>query len=159
VIHKLAAVLAIAALTLAACGGDDAGVAPDEPTSAPTAVPEPTDAATSPAGDGSTATDTSGMAARLVVPEAGTTDARPSAYDHVEVSGTTATVFYYAGVEPCSVLDRVEVDEGADQVVITLFIGSKAGPETSCIAIAEYLAVQVELSTELGGRQIVDGAV
>ncbi|MBW3663097.1 MAG: hypothetical protein KY469_08360 [Actinobacteria bacterium] len=156
--RKLAAVLAVAAIALASCGGDVANDVVDEPTPAPTAVPAPTDRDAPPTGNGETVTDTNGMAARLVKPEGGTTDARPSTYDHVEVSDRSATVFYYAGVEPCSVLDRVEVEEGADQVVITLFIGSKAGPETACIALAEYKAVQVELDRELGDRQIVDGA-
>lgn len=169
-ITKLAALLALPALVLAACGGDDVnlGDGADTPVDTVTDAPGPDEPVTGApgdpgqepaAGDGAqVVTDANGMDAKLVTPAGDTQNPQPSAYDHVEVDGTTATVFFYTGVEPCSVVDRVEVDESGEDVVITVFVGSQADAATSCIALAEYKAAQVTLTSELGDRQVVDGA-
>ena len=62
--------------------------------------------------------------AKLVEPTPGMADVRSHIFDHAFVNddGTSVTVFFWSGVEPCYVLDRVDVDEGPDAVTITLFM-------------------------------------
>ena len=99
--------------------------------------------------------------AQLVEPTPGMADVRPHIFDHVVVSddGTRVTVFFWSGVEPCYVLDHVDVDEGPDAITITLFEGydSSAG-DVACIEIALLKKVVVELDAPAGDRRIVDGA-
>jgi hypothetical protein len=80
----------------------------------------------------------------------------------VEVAndGRTLTVYFTIGVEPCYVLNRVEVRERPDAVVITLYQGTGL-PEAegvACIEIAVLKHVVVELARPLGDRRVVDGA-
>ena len=66
---------------------------------------------------------------------------------------------FWGGVEPCFVLDRVEVEETADTVTVTLRAGSDpARPGVACIEIALWMSVEVRLAAPLGGRVIRDGA-
>lgn len=68
-------------------------------------------------------------------------------------------VDYWSGIEPCYVLDHIEVAEGDDSVTITLFEGSDpAAGDAICIEIGVFKRVLVTLDAPLGDRRIVDGA-
>jgi hypothetical protein len=99
--------------------------------------------------------------AQLVEPTPGMADVRSHMFDHTVVSddGSTVTVFFWSGVEPCYVLDHVDVDEGPDTVTITLFEGhdTSAG-DVACIEIALLKKVVVQLDEPIADRSIVDGA-
>lgn len=72
---------------------------------------------------------------------------------------TVVIVDYWSGIEPCYVLDHVEVVETEDSVTITLFEGSDpAADAVACIEIGVFKRVYVTLDSPLGDRQIVDGA-
>jgi hypothetical protein len=73
--------------------------------------------------------------------------------------GSTLRVIFWSGVEPCSVLDHVEVQETARNVTITLYEGSdpEAG-DVACIEIAMKKAVDVTLQAPLEKRAVIDGA-
>lgn len=88
--------------------------------------------------------------------------ARPMTWERVRAKGSDDRTFlflYWSGVEPCNVLDRVEVDEGADEVVVTIFEGT-AGDQQNvvCIEIGVHKAVEITLEEPLGDRELVDGA-
>jgi hypothetical protein len=99
--------------------------------------------------------------AQLVEPTPGMADVRSHIFDRVVVNddGSRVTVFFWSGVEPCYVLDHVDVDEGPDTVTITLFEGhdTSAG-DVACIDIALLKKVVVPLDAPVGDRRIVDGA-
>jgi hypothetical protein len=88
-------------------------------------------------------------------------DVRRHLFDHAVVNddGTSITVFFWSGVEPCYVLDHVDVEYGAGAITITLFEGHDASAgDVACIEIALLKKVVVELDEPTGGRPIVDGA-
>ena len=94
-----------------------------------------------PAGDG----------ALRVEPEPGIVDARPHAWDHIDVSadGRTLTVYYYGGVQDCYGLGEVRVDTG-DGLSITVFEGPRpAARDMACIEIAVLKAATVTLDEPL----------
>jgi hypothetical protein len=135
----------VAGTTLSACSLFTVS-SPEPPV---TAAPQP---APAPGGDGG----------GRVVPQPGATvDPHPIPFDRVEVvDDDTLEVFFFKGVEPCSVIDRVDVVEDADSVEITVFegTGKAAGPDVACIAIAVEASVLVDLGSPLGERDVVDGA-
>jgi hypothetical protein len=99
--------------------------------------------------------------AQLVEPTPGMSGVRPRAFDEAVVAadGSSVTVFFWSGVEPCYVLDHVEVGYGADAVTITLFEGHDASAgDVACIEIALLKKVVVQLDEPVGDRRIVDGA-
>ncbi len=99
--------------------------------------------------------------AQKVEPRPGMSGVNPTAFDKVIVGddGRTLTIIFYSGVEPCYVLDRVEVDEGTDAITITLFQGHDASAgDVACIDIALLKKVVVQLDEQVGDRRIVDGA-
>ncbi|HEX6400837.1 MAG TPA: hypothetical protein VF108_10280, partial [Actinomycetota bacterium] len=96
-----------------------------------------------------------------VEPTPGMADVRPHIFDHVSVNddGSSVTVFFWSGVEPCYVLDHVDVAEGPDAITITLFEGRDASAsDVACIEIALLKKVVVPLDAPVGDRRIVDGA-
>jgi hypothetical protein len=97
---------------------------------------------------------------RLVVPEPGMDDVRPIRWQSVRsVDARTLMIRFTSGVEPCYVLDHVDVEYGREHVAVTLFEGHDPGAgDVACIEIAELKRVRVELSEPLGNRRIVDGA-
>jgi hypothetical protein len=161
-------------VTLAACGdprviGARGSSGRDVPVSSPPTkddvVPDRTDTcppgAEAPAGYFCPKGGNRPYAYRLVEPRPGMIDVRPIPWEGLEVSGggKTVTILFVSGVEPCYVLDRVKVDEGRDEVVVTLFEGrDPAHPDAACIEIAVNKAVRVTLDAPLGGRKVVDGA-
>jgi hypothetical protein len=99
--------------------------------------------------------------AQLVEPTPGMADVRRHIFDHAVVNdvGTSITVFFWSGVEPCYVLDHVAVEYGAGAITITLFEGHDASAgDVACIEIALLKKVVVELDEPAGVRRIVDGA-
>jgi hypothetical protein len=99
--------------------------------------------------------------AQLVEPTPGMADTRPHAFDHVVVNddGSSVTIFFWSGVEPCYVLDHVDVDEGPGTVTITPFEGhDTVAGDVACIDIALLKKVVVQLDGPVGNRTIDDGA-
>jgi hypothetical protein len=99
--------------------------------------------------------------AQKVEPTPGMSDVYPRAFDKAVVSddGRTLTIFFWSGVEPCYVLDHVDVDEGAGAVTVTLFEGHDASAgDVACIEIAVLKKVVVRLDEPVGDRRVVDGA-
>ncbi|MGZ8580134.1 MAG: hypothetical protein ACXWW9_02480 [Actinomycetota bacterium] len=97
----------------------------------------------------------------LVEPRPGMTDvyARPFDTASVNDDGTSVTIDFVSGVEPCAVLDHVDVRYGADAVTITLYEGHDADAgDVACIEIGVFKRVVVHLDEPLGDREIVDGA-
>ncbi|WP_433221720.1 hypothetical protein [Microtetraspora malaysiensis] len=73
--------------------------------------------------------------------------------------GRSLAIVWWSGVAPCTVLDRVEVEESATRVTVTLYEGrDPRHPDTACIAIALEKTTTVRLAAPLDGRQVVDGA-
>jgi hypothetical protein len=71
----------------------------------------------------------------------------------------TVTIAFWSGIEPCAVLDHIDVAYGTGVVTITLFQGHdpNAG-DVACIEIAVLKQTTVTLEEPLAGRAIVDGA-
>ncbi|GLW98360.1 hypothetical protein Misp02_24470 [Microtetraspora sp. NBRC 16547] len=91
----------------------------------------------------------------------GTRDPRKIAWTSATPStdGRSLAIVWWSGVAPCTVLDRVEVEEGAKQVTVTLYEGGDPRfPDAVCIAIAMQKTTTVRLSAPLDGREVVDGA-
>jgi hypothetical protein len=89
-------------------------------------------------------------------------DPRPTFLDNVvtDPASTTVVVWFWMGVPPCSVLDRVEVEETPVLVKITVYTGTSADapPDIACIQLAELYSTTVSLDAPLGRRDIVDGS-
>lgn len=138
----------VAVLALTGCAGRvDSGtgpVDPDRPTEA-SVQPVPSD------GLGPT-----GEPEELV---AGLVDVRARPWDRAEPieDGRAVRLHWAGGLPACDGLDRVEVAEHPDMVVLTLYVGTvpDAGP---CPEIAVFRSTEVRLTTPLGDRRIVDGA-
>jgi len=97
----------------------------------------------------------------IVVPRSGMANIRSMAFTSATVRSDDRTldVRFWSGVEPCSVLDHVEVAYGTDAVTITLFEGSDpSAGMVACPDIAMLKQVTVQLAQALAGRRIVDGA-
>src|SRR3954466_1880729 len=97
----------------------------------------------------------------IVVPRSGMANVRPIAFTSATIRSDDRTVDiqFGGGVEPCSVLDHVDVAYDTDTVTITLWDGSdpNAGM-VACEDIAMLKQVTVPLGQALAGRRIVDGA-
>lgn len=97
---------------------------------------------------------------QVVEPRPGMADARPRPFDSatVDPDGVTVSIDFVSGVEPCYVLDHVDVVEGPDEVTITLFEGhDPAAGQVACIEIGVFKRTIVTLSGPIGDRPIVDG--
>lgn len=99
----------------------------------------------------------------IVEPYDGPVDqAIPVAWERSRARGSDDRSFlliYWSGVEPCHVLDRVEVEERADEVVATIYEGAASDQQNvACIEIAMQKAVRITLDEPLGERKLVDGA-
>jgi hypothetical protein len=99
--------------------------------------------------------------AQPVQPTPGMSGVRPHPFDTVVVGDDdrTLTVFFWSGVEPCYVLDHVDVAYGANTISVTLFEGhDELAGDVACIEIALLKKVVVQLDEPVGDRRIVDGA-
>lgn len=131
----------VAGAAIAASTGD-----PDEPVSSGPIADDPDH------GDGGPV---------LVEPRPGMADvyARPFDTATVNDDGTGVTIDFVSGVEPCAVLDHVDVRYGADAVTITLYEGrDPSARDVACIEIGVFKRVIVQLDEPLDDREIVDGA-
>ena len=99
---------------------------------------------------------------QIVEPTPGMSNVSPRPFDTATVGddGRTITIDFWAGIEPCSVLDHVDVAYGDRAVTITLHEGSdlSGGDDVACIEIAVLKRVVISLDEPLGDREIVDGA-
>jgi hypothetical protein len=94
----------------------------------------------------------------LVTPRPGLVEARPHAWESVDVEDDrTLLIQFYGGVEECYGLDHVDVRYGADEVTVTLYEGQVPG-ERVCIDLAMLKSVRVHLDQPLNGRKVVDGS-
>lgn len=136
--------LLVAAVLLTACA-ERAGIGADPgPDSPVTNTPFP-----APTGTGG---------ALEVTPSPGLVDVRPQPWDRAQVVGSRRVrVEFYGGVEECEGLDHVDVEETADRVTITLFVGRVPEAEV-CIEIAVLKSVTIEVEESVRGRDIVDGS-
>ena len=92
-----------------------------------------------------------GDGATRVRPQRGIKDARPHAWDHIDVAadGKTLTVYYYGGVEDCYGLAEVRVAT-SDGLSITVLEGTRPGAgDRACIEIAVPKAATVTLDEPL----------
>lgn len=73
--------------------------------------------------------------------------------------GGSVRITYWSGVEPCNVLDHVDVEYSKSKITITLYEGHdpEAG-DVACIELAVQKVVSIPLERPLGGRKLVDGA-
>jgi hypothetical protein len=97
---------------------------------------------------------------QIVEPTPGMTNVRARPFDAATVGGDgrTVTIDFWSGVEPCYVLDHVDVAYG-DAVIVTLFEGSApTDAPVACIEIAVAKRVVITLDEPLGDRPIIDGA-
>jgi hypothetical protein len=98
---------------------------------------------------------------QVVEPTPGMADVRPRPFDSASVGadGVTIRIDFVSGVEPCYVLDHVDVVEGDDAVTITLYEGhDPSAGDVACIEIGVFKRTSVTLSAPIGDREIVDGA-
>jgi hypothetical protein len=99
--------------------------------------------------------------AQKVEPTPGMSDLYPHAFDKAVAGddGRILTIFFWSGVEPCYVLDHVDVDDGPGAITVTLFEGHDASAgDVACIEMAVLKKVVVQLDEPVGDRRVVDGA-
>jgi hypothetical protein len=98
---------------------------------------------------------------QVVEPRPGMVNVFSTAFDTATIGedDRTLTITFWSGIEPCSVLDHVEVRYGADAVTVTLYQGSDPNAkDVACIEIAVLKQVTITLDEPLAGRAILDGA-
>jgi hypothetical protein len=129
------------------------------------ASPSPTPASAEPDTPVSTCVDTPGgmpgsPVAQPVEPRPGMAGVAPRGWDTVDASadGRSLTIGFVSGVEPCSVLDHVDVRQSPTVVTVTLFEGHDPDATgVACPEIGVYKSVQVHLDAPLGDREVRDG--
>ena len=90
----------------------------------------------------------------------GLVDVRPVRWDRCEEvrPGELLITFYASPHEGYDDLDRTEVSEDGDRVVVTLYLGNDPGLSGPVTLVASEQTVTVRLSAPLAGRTVVDGA-
>jgi hypothetical protein len=138
---RSALVIVTLGLALAACSAGGASSAPSEP-----AVGEPPAASGDP---GIGQPEPGGV--ELVEPQPGQQNAHPVPLERMDVtaSGRTVSVdaYWTSGVDPCYVLDRIEVDiTGARTVDVTVVEGT-SDPDAICVmmAVAKHTVFSFEV--------------
>ena len=99
--------------------------------------------------------------AQKVEPTPGMADVDPTRFDKVVVGddGKTLTVFFWSGVEPCYVLDHVDVDYGPGADHRHALRGTRRERRRRRVHRHRLLKkVVVQLDEPVGDRRIVDGA-
>lgn len=87
-----------------------------------------------------------------VEPDPTLQDPQPVPFDHVTVGpdGTTLTVYFWMGAEPCTGLYGVEVQPTEGGIDLTILLGSPEDVASmTCIAIAELRSTVVTLDQPL----------
>lgn len=156
--RRLAVGLALLAMTATACRGGtvevvDAVAEPpvmvDPP--APGGPPPDMGAPDQPGEDG----------AIQVEPHPEAQGAQPVAWERVSFDreAQALTVYWTSGVEPCTVLDRVDVEYGDAEITVTVLEGAPPEAATiSCVMMAQSKKFTVDLDEDPGERRFVDGA-
>jgi len=125
-------------------------------------------AATPGAGDGGVASTTvppgsGGLVParpKIVTPSPGLVDVRPTAFSKAIPSGDGMMLTVVFWGSPCLGIDHVSVKEATSTVTVTLYQGTLPSTVGSaCPDIAMLEAVVVHLSSPLGNRTVVDGAL
>jgi hypothetical protein len=155
--RRLASLVAALLLALLVAGCAASGAASPAPTAVstdPPAVESPSDGGTEPS------VDPGVVGAKPVVPQPGQLDVHQVPIDSLaaRVDGSTVVVrpVWTSGVEPCTILDHVEVVKGDGTMSIALFEGRGPG-DAVCIAIAEQHTTVVEIpDVPAGTWTIVD---
>ncbi|HEY8799941.1 MAG TPA: hypothetical protein VIM20_05030 [Candidatus Limnocylindrales bacterium] len=157
-------VVAATAFALAACSG--AAVPSSTP---PAAGPTPTPIATIDPGSGGggssggvvvdpTPVDPAAGQPAIVVPKPGQKNPRPvrpmSLQASVDGRHVLVKVSWYSGVEPCNVLDSVNVARSGTDIAISLMEGS-SDLAVMCIEIAQLKATIVDLGDLLPGTYTI----
>ncbi len=96
-----------------------------------------------------------------VRPRPGMADVHPIAWESARQmpGGRALKVTYWTGVEPCNVLDHVDVRYRSREITLTLYEGHDPDEaDTACIEVAVQRVVEVRLDEPVQGRKIVDGA-
>ena len=96
-----------------------------------------------------------------VRPRPGMADVRPVPWEKARptADGRSVRITYWSGVEPCNVLDHVEMDYSESKITIGLFEGhDPTAGDVACIELALQKVVRVRLDEAVAGRRIVDGA-
>ncbi|CAN5722140.1 hypothetical protein BH20ACT23_BH20ACT23_21990 [soil metagenome] len=148
-------------LVVAACGepsseenGNDSGAG------APPATPEdpdtPISSSPDPGGGGGGMGE---MKAMPVMAQEGLVQAKPHAYEKVEVSesGDALDIYFWDGIEECGGVDHAHLTYEAERVTVNLFTGQNPEAEV-CTEQAVYKLFTVDLTEPLDGRKLVDGA-
>jgi hypothetical protein len=95
-----------------------------------------------------------------VEPTPGMAGIRARGWDTADVAadGRHVTISFVSGIEPCAVLDHIDVAYGAKAVTVTLYEGHDpdAG-DVACIDIGVFKKVTVDLTEPLGDRSVTDG--
>ena len=149
------ALLLVAMTLLASCGSPSGTQAGGAPATLTTLDPE-TPVSSTPGDD---AGGPSGP--REVKPHPGQADLHRIRWAKAVVgrNDRTLRVHFTSGVEPCYVLDHVDVKYRRDVLVVTLFEGHDPDDaDTACIEIAESKVTNVRLSEPVDGRKVIDGA-
>jgi hypothetical protein len=143
-----AMIAAIAVLLVAGLASTTFADSPDDPVATPV-----TPGTQPPAWDDPSA-------ATPVETRPGMADVRARGFDRSTVNDDgTVTILFVSGVEPCAVLDHVQVDDTDDAVTVTLFEGhDPSAGDVACIEIGVLKSVTITLDQPLDGRPIVDGA-
>jgi hypothetical protein len=88
-------------------------------------------------------------------------DVRPQPFASAKVGDddVTVTVTYWTGIEPCAVLDHVDVAYTTSTVAVTLFVGSDpTAGNAACPEMAVLRSTTFTLDEPVAGRSIIDGA-
>ncbi len=99
--------------------------------------------------------------AENVTPRPGMADVHPVPFESATPvgDGTAVRVVWWSGIEPCYVLDHVDVVATAATVTITLYEGhDPAAQDVACIELAVQKSTLVKLEEPLGNRELIDGA-
>ena len=159
----LAGLFLVLLLLTAACA-DSAGSADDETSAAAdpsSSVSSPPDAESPDAGAGICSPEvTEGCTAwqeTAIVDTEGTPRAR--GFESFEANGDTLVVQWWSGVEPCTALSEVKVEETDTAVTVTVFEASIHPDEAdvACIEIAQAKQHTITLDAPLGDREVIDG--
>jgi hypothetical protein len=143
--------LGVGALALTACATQPE--AAQQPSS--TASPSPS---ASPSGSPSAAPNVIFGEARPVTPRPGMTGLHPLTWQATRLlSDRVIRVYFYAGAEPCTVLDSVKVDYGTNDIAIGLFGGvDPTAQNATCSQDVMLKDVEITLDEDVEGRPFRD---
>src|SRR5882724_1885982 len=98
--------------------------------------------------------------ARPVTPRPGMTGLHPVGWQAARLlSDRVVRVYFYAGAEPCDVLDSVKVDYGTNDLGIALFDGADpAAGSPTCGNDVMLKSVEITLDEDVQGRPFRDPA-